>query len=165
MAWIGVRPPPERLVATIRVLCFLNHTSLFEWLFIAIAPLAFLWRVACHGVVPGGREDDPQRPIVGWFFKLLAAHVVSISRERDHTWREVLSRIDPDSMVVILPEGQDEARQRARLQRAADDRARRHRRHPRGRSRKARCSSPTAAACITSRRRASACRGFSARSG
>ena len=31
--------------------------------------------------------------------------MVSISRERDHTWREVLSRIDPDSMVIILPEG------------------------------------------------------------
>lgn len=50
-------------------------------------------------------EKTTSRPIVGQFFKLVGAHVVSISRERDHTWREVLAHIDPDSMVVILPEG------------------------------------------------------------
>jgi hypothetical protein len=69
-----------------------------------MAPPRFLWRVACHGVVPAA-EKTTSRPIVGQFFKLIAAHVVSISRERDHTWREVLARIDPDSMVIILPEG------------------------------------------------------------
>jgi hypothetical protein len=31
--------------------------------------------------------------------------VVSISRERDHTWAAVLQRIEPGSMVVIAPEG------------------------------------------------------------
>jgi len=101
--WIGGRPESDPWKG-IRVLCFLNHTSLFEWLFIAMAPPRFLWRVACHGVVPAA-EKTTSRPIVGQFFKLLGAHVVSISRERDHTWREVLSRIDPDSMVIILPEG------------------------------------------------------------
>ena len=30
---------------------------------------------------------------------------VSISRERDETWSEVLRQIDPDAMVIILPEG------------------------------------------------------------
>ena len=50
-------------------------------------------------------EKTIRRPMVGKFFSLLAAHVVSITRERDHTWREVLTRIDPDSMVLILPEG------------------------------------------------------------
>ncbi len=101
--WIGDLPVGDRWRG-IRVLCFLNHTSLFEWLFIAMAPPRFLWRVACHGVVPAA-EKTTRRPIVGQFFKLIGAHVVSISRERDHTWREVLARIDPDSMVVILPEG------------------------------------------------------------
>lgn len=103
MRWID-GPPPGDPWRGIRVLCFLNHTSLFEWLFIAMAPPRFLWRVACHGVVPAA-EKTTSRPIVGQFFKLIAAHVVSISRERDHTWREVLSRIDPDSMIIILPEG------------------------------------------------------------
>lgn len=103
LKWIGGTPHGDPWRG-IRVLCFLNHTSLFEWLFIAMAPPRFLWRVACHGVVPAA-EKTIRRPIVGQFFKLVGAHVVSISRERDHTWREVLSRIDPDSMVVILPEG------------------------------------------------------------
>ncbi|MEO8277823.1 MAG: 1-acyl-sn-glycerol-3-phosphate acyltransferase [Thermoanaerobaculia bacterium] len=101
--WVGDAPYRDPWSGT-RVLCFLNHTSLFEWLFIAMAPPRFLWRVACHGVIPAA-EKTTSRPIVGQFFKLLGAHVVSISRERDHTWREVLTRIDPDSMVVILPEG------------------------------------------------------------
>lgn len=103
MSWIGGQPEGDPWRG-IRVLCFLNHTSLFEWLFMAMAPPRFLWRVACHGVVPAAKKTT-SRPIVGHFFKLLGAHVVSISRARDHTWRDVLSRIDPDSMVIILPEG------------------------------------------------------------
>jgi 1-acyl-sn-glycerol-3-phosphate acyltransferase len=101
--WIGEPAPPDAW-GRLRVACFLNHTSLFEWLFIGAVPLAFTWRVANHGVVPAA-EKTLRRPVIGWFFKILAAHVVSITRERDHTWRDVLSRIDPDSMVLILPEG------------------------------------------------------------
>lgn len=101
--WIGTEPPKSAW-SHYRVLCFLNHTSLFEWIFIAAAPHRFLWRVACHGVVPAAAKTLERR-VVGWFFKFLAANVVSISRERDHTWRDVLARIDPDSMVIILPEG------------------------------------------------------------
>ncbi|KAB2957818.1 MAG: hypothetical protein F9K16_14020 [Thermoanaerobaculia bacterium] len=101
--WIGDARPGDPWRGY-RVVCFLNHTSLFEWLFISVVPLSFIWRVACHGVVPAaGKTLD--RPVVGWFFRFLAAHVVSITRERDHTWREVLAHIDPDSMVLILPEG------------------------------------------------------------
>ena len=101
--WVGERPPAG-FWRRIRVVCFLNHTSLFEWIFIAAAPVSFAWRVACHGVVPAA-EKTIRRPIVGRFFRILAANVVSITRERDHTWKDVLSRIDPDSMVLILPEG------------------------------------------------------------
>jgi len=100
--WIG--SPPADPWQPFRIVCLLHHTSLFEWLWIGVVPLRFVWRVACHGVVPAA-EKTLQRPVVGWFFKALAAHVVSITRERDHTWREVLGRIDPDSMVLILPEG------------------------------------------------------------
>jgi hypothetical protein len=50
-------------------------------------------------------EKTLKRPVVGRFFSLIAAHVASVTRERDHTWRAVLSRIGPDSMVLILPEG------------------------------------------------------------
>jgi len=100
--WVGEVPadPWSRF----RLVCFLHHTSLFEWLFLGAVPSRFLWRVAAHGVAPAA-EKTMQRPLVGLFFKAIAAHVVSISRERDHTWRSVLGRVDPDSMVVILPEG------------------------------------------------------------
>lgn len=102
VGWIGHVPPHPW--DGIRVVCLLHHTSLFEWLYILAVPASFLWRVAAHGVVPAAAKTV-QRPIVGFFFRSIAAHVVSISRERDHTWREVLARIDPDSMVLILPEG------------------------------------------------------------
>jgi len=100
--WIG-SPPVDRW-RHLRVVCLLHHTSLFEWLYILAVPPSFLWRVAVHGVVPAA-EKTLRRPVVGYFFRSIAGHVVSISRERDHTWKEVLARIDPDSMVLILPEG------------------------------------------------------------
>jgi 1-acyl-sn-glycerol-3-phosphate acyltransferase len=102
MRWVG--EPVPRPWSQLRIVCLLNHTSLFEWLYILGVPSSFLWRVAEHGVVPAA-EKTVKRPIIGFFFRSIAAHVVSISRERDHTWRSVLSRIDPDSMVLILPEG------------------------------------------------------------
>ncbi len=88
----------------IRVVAFLNHTSLYEPIFAGGAPLGFLWRLARHGVVPAAQKTI-DRPVVGLLFRFVARNVVSITRERDHTWAEVLSRIDPGSMVVILPEG------------------------------------------------------------
>jgi 1-acyl-sn-glycerol-3-phosphate acyltransferase len=100
--WIG-DPPTDRwrhhsLVAV------LNHTSLYEALFAGVCPNHFLWRLARHGVVPIARKTA-DRALVGRFYGLVAQRVISITRERDETWREVLRTIDPDAMVVILPEG------------------------------------------------------------
>lgn len=100
--WIGV-PPADRW-KRIRVVALLNHTSLYEPILLGVVPLSFVWRVARHGVVPAASKTT-KRPIVGLFFKLIARNVVSISRERDHTWAEVLASIEPDSMVAITPEG------------------------------------------------------------
>jgi hypothetical protein len=55
-------------------------------------------------VVPAA-DKTIGRPLVGKLFQLIAAHVIPISRQRDNTWFEVLRRIDPESMVIILPEG------------------------------------------------------------
>ena len=85
LKWIGGTPPGDPWRG-IRVLCFLNHTSLFEWLFIAMAPPRFLWRVACHGVVPAA-EKTIRRPIVGQFFKLVGAHVVRYALAADDRFR------------------------------------------------------------------------------
>jgi hypothetical protein len=102
MGWIGVVPPdPWR---NIRLTAILNHTSLYEALFAGVCPTRFLWRLARHGVVPIAQKTA-DRAVVGRFYNLVAARVISISRERDETWSQVLKEIDPDAMVIILPEG------------------------------------------------------------
>lgn len=101
--WVGKVPAGDPW-SGIRLVAFLNHTSLFEPVFTAIVPNRFLWRLARHGVVPAA-DKTTGRPLVGMIFKFVARNVISITRERDHTWFEVLEKIDPDSMVVIAPEG------------------------------------------------------------
>ena len=87
-----------------RLVALLNHTSLYEPLFAGGCPNSFLWRLARHGVAPIASKTA-DRVVVGRFFRLMAQNVISITRARDETWEEVLRRIDPDAMVVILPEG------------------------------------------------------------
>ena len=87
-----------------RLVAILNHTSLYEALFAGVCPNSFLWRLARHGVVPIAKKTS-DRAVVGRFYSLVAQRVVSITRERDETWSEVLRQIDPDAMVLILPEG------------------------------------------------------------
>jgi hypothetical protein len=100
--WIG--PTPPKPWANIRVVAFLNHTSLFEPVFLAMVPNSFIWRLAAHGVVPAA-DKTTDRPLVGLIFRFVAHHVIAITRQRDDTWFQVLSKIDPDSMVVLAPEG------------------------------------------------------------
>ena len=100
--WVG-SPPRDRWKHH-RIVALLNHTSLYEPLFLGLCPLSFLWRLARHGVVPIASKTA-DRAVVGRFFGLLAQNVISITRARDESWFEVLRRIDPDAMVAILPEG------------------------------------------------------------
>lgn len=101
-SWVGdVLPKPWHHIGLV---AFLNHTSLFEPVFLGGVPNHFIWRLAAHGVVPAA-EKTTGRPLVGIIFKFVAHHVVAITRERDHTWFQLLNRIDPDSMVIIAPEG------------------------------------------------------------
>jgi len=103
MRWIG--NPPKDPWADVRLAAILNHTSLFEPVFAGGIPFRFAWRIARHAVVPVA-SITIERPIVGKFFRLIAGHVVSITRKRDDTWARVLSKVDDeDAMVVILPEG------------------------------------------------------------
>lgn len=88
----------------LRLVVFLNHTSLFEPLFIGVPPASFLWRLAAHGVVPAA-DKTTDRPLVGMVFRFIAHQVIPITRQRDDTWAQVLSTIEPDSMVAIAPEG------------------------------------------------------------
>jgi acyltransferase-like protein len=99
-----VGPTPPDPWADLRVVVFLNHTSLFEPVFLGMVPNRFIWRLAAHGVVPAA-DKTTDRPLVGLIFRFVAHHVIAITRQRDDTWFQVLSKIDPDSMVVIAPEG------------------------------------------------------------
>src|SRR6478672_7330297 len=100
--WVG--EPVDDPWSGVRVVALLNHTSLYDWLFVAVPPNRFLRRVARHGVLPSAAKTM-RRPLVGRFFGFLAGNVVTISRERDDTWQQVLSSIGPDSMVLLAPEG------------------------------------------------------------
>lgn len=100
--WLpGAPPDPWRRQ---RLVAILNHTSLYEALYAGGCPNHFLWRIARHGVVPVAQKTA-DRPLVGSFYRLIANRVISISRERDETWSAVLRQVDPDAMVLLLPEG------------------------------------------------------------
>lgn len=104
LRFIG-EPLPGDPWAGLRLVAILNHTSLFEPVFVGGVPSRFLWRVAAHGVIPVA-EKTLRRPLAGRFFRFLAPHVVPLSRSRDHTWKELLGKVDDaQSMLIILPEG------------------------------------------------------------
>lgn len=90
--------------ADLRLVVFLNHTSLFEPVFLGAVPNRFIWRLAAHGVIPAA-DKTTGRPLVGLIFKFIAHHVIPITRQRDETWFAVLNKIDPQAMVTIAPEG------------------------------------------------------------
>lgn len=100
--WVGV--PPEDGFDGSRIGILLNHTSLLEPVFLAPLPNSIIWRIASQGVFPGA-DITLKRPLVGKLFKLIAPDTVSISRKRDNTWEEFLNCIQPDSLVLIAPEG------------------------------------------------------------
>jgi 1-acyl-sn-glycerol-3-phosphate acyltransferase len=115
LIWVGTRlfyrfdfrwiePVPEEPWGPYKVLTMLNHTSLFEWLYAGGVPLSFLWRISGHAMVPIA-DKTVNRPIVGRFFKLLAPHMLPITRQADRTWKAVLERVNEDVMIIILPEG------------------------------------------------------------
>lgn len=104
LRWLDPAALPRDPWRHIRLVAVLNHTSLFEPIFAGGTPNHFLWRVARHGVVPIAQKTSG-RALVGRFYRLIAQHVIPITRQRDETWEKVLERIDPDAMVALLPEG------------------------------------------------------------
>lgn len=88
----------------ISCLIFLNHTSLFEPIYVAIAPNKFLWRISKDLIVPAA-EETLNRPIVGKILKALIPGCVPISRKNDETWLNFLDQIDSNTLTAILPEG------------------------------------------------------------
>ena len=102
ISWVNESPDPSW--DKIRLVSFLNHTSLFEPLFVGWFPNEFLKRIASNGLMPVA-DKALQRPVMGYFFNLVAGNVISISRLKDRTWWNLLNQIQPDTMVIIMPEG------------------------------------------------------------
>jgi 1-acyl-sn-glycerol-3-phosphate acyltransferase len=96
--------PSKPTFKKVRLIVFLNHTSLFEPLYLGVLPWSFLWRLARKMVAPGA-DKTLNRPLVGIFWKLLSPNMVSISRKRDKTWVKFMQAIHDRSVIVIAPEG------------------------------------------------------------
>lgn len=82
----------------------MNHTSLYEPIFLQALSFPYLWHLAGHLNVPGA-DVTLERPIVGAFYKLMIPNVVPITRKKDASWDAYLNTIGPDSVVMIAPEG------------------------------------------------------------
>ena len=88
----------------VKLIALLNHTSLFEPLFLGGAPWRMLWRIAGRIIAPGAAVTM-DRPIAGRLLTYIAPKMVPISRERDETWDNFLNSIEPYSVIIIAPEG------------------------------------------------------------
>ena len=103
VGWIGRMLAPAEW-SRIRLVVILNHTSLFEPVYGAVLPWRFLWDLARRATFPAA-DITFNRPLAGKFFRFLAPNVVSITRNRDGTWAEFLNTCNPESVVMIAPEG------------------------------------------------------------
>ena len=88
----------------VNLIVFLNHTSLFEPLFIRLAPYSFIWRLSSDLVAPGA-DITMERPVAGKFIKALLPGLVPISRKKDETWQRFLNMVSHNRIVGIIPEG------------------------------------------------------------
>ena len=87
-----------------RLIIFLNHTSLFEVLYVGFLPVYFLRMLSKRMVMPGA-DKTMERPFVGILFKLFSPGIASITRRRDSSWHHFLDSIGEDSITIIAAEG------------------------------------------------------------
>lgn len=100
--WVGSHP--ENPWDEARIFVLLNHTSLYEPLFLQGLSFRFLWKLTSRLSVPGA-DSTLNRPIVGFFWKLMMPNISAVSRKSDRTWTSYLESIKKDSIVMIAPEG------------------------------------------------------------
>jgi hypothetical protein len=102
ISWVDKKP--DNAWQDIRVIALLNHTSLYEWLYLPAASPSLLFQIAEKAVIPIA-DITMKRPIIGKFFKILSNNVISVTRKKDDTWKQVLDRLHDGNLIVILPEG------------------------------------------------------------
>ena len=94
---------PAEMADDTRIVAILNHTSLYEPLIAGYASTKLLWSFARNGVLPVAEKTMKRK--IGLFFRSFVRHTVTVTRNRDSTWDEVLNRIEGKALVLILPEG------------------------------------------------------------
>ena len=99
-----ITPAPNKPWSQARLMVFLNHTSLYEPLFIQHLSFSFLWQLVGRINIPGA-DITLNRPIVGRFWKMMLPNISSVTRKKDDSWINYLNSIKPDSMILIAPEG------------------------------------------------------------
>jgi hypothetical protein len=87
-----------------KLIVFLNHTSLFEFVFLSIVPVSFLWQLSQRLAAPGA-DKTLDRPIVGLIYKIMSPGMTAITRKRDESWDQFMDSITEDSIIIIAPEG------------------------------------------------------------
>lgn len=97
-------PKPDDAWEKARIIVLLNHTSLFEPLYIRKWTFSYLWRLVPRMNVPGA-DITLNRPIVGKFWKLMVPNIAPISRKKDATWSRYMESIREDSVILIAAEG------------------------------------------------------------
>jgi len=98
-----ITPEPDNYAKGTRIIAIVNHTSLYEPLIAGYAPYNLLWKFARHGVLPVAEKT--MKRSIGLFFRLLVRHPIVVTRQRDKTWYNVLTRVDSKAITIILPEG------------------------------------------------------------
>jgi len=88
----------------IRYIVFLNHTSLYEPLYIGVLPIPFIWRISRKLVAPGA-DKTLDRPLVGIFWKLMGPGIISITRKRDKSWTKFMQAVHNRAVIVMAAEG------------------------------------------------------------
>lgn len=94
----------KRDFKNIKLIMLLNHTSLYEPLFISAAPCSFLWKLARNVAIPVA-EKTLKRPVVGFLWKILAPGIIPLGRRRDSSWFKFLTLIEKNKIIIIAPEG------------------------------------------------------------
>lgn len=87
-----------------KLILLLNHTTLYEFIFLGFLPNHFLRKLSKRMVAPGA-DKTLNRPFVGIFFKLFSPGMISITKKRDDSWDNFLESIYEDSIILIAPEG------------------------------------------------------------
>jgi hypothetical protein len=101
--WVG--DVPQDPWADLRLISVVNHTSLFEPVFLALVPAGVLRQLARNAVVPVASKTMERRAS-RWAFSFAGRRVVPVTRKRDMSWQEVLRYCcGPESITVIFPEG------------------------------------------------------------